>query len=66
MDGETAGERVVAETFDLSSELAPAELDIAVTLTKYCVPSDRPVLMVVLVPTMPTKLSFSGPVPGAS
>jgi hypothetical protein len=64
--GATAGERVVAETLELSSELAPSELEIAVTLTKYSVVSERPVLMVVLVPGISMIEAKADPVPGAS
>jgi hypothetical protein len=39
MDGVTAGERVVAEAFALSSESESEDAAIAVTLTKYSVPS---------------------------
>jgi hypothetical protein len=57
---------VVAETLELSSELAPSELEIAVTLTKYSVVSARPVLMVVLVPAMSMMEANAVPVPGAA
>jgi hypothetical protein len=57
---------VVAETLELSSELAPSELEIAVTLTKYSVVSERPVLMVVLVPVISMIEANAVPVPGAA
>ena len=38
----------------------------AVTVTKYWVPSCNPEVIVVLVPKIPTNDAFSGPVPGTS
>ena len=58
--GVTAGERVATEDFALSSEFESEDAAIAVTLTKYSVPSAIPVklpeLIVVLVPSTPTRM----------
>lgn len=68
--GATAGERVVADAFVLSSELDPESAAIAETLMKYSVPSaiagkfDE--VIVVLVPPTPTITAAAEPVPGAS
>jgi hypothetical protein len=50
IEGELAGKRVVAETLVLSFEPAPSEVELAMTLTRYCVPSASPVFIVVLFP----------------
>jgi hypothetical protein len=68
--GVTAGERVVAEAFVLSSELDPESAAIADTLMKYSVPSAIAEkllgVIVVLVPSTPTITPAAEPVPGAS
>ena len=67
--GVTAGERVVADAFVLSSELDPESAAIADTLMKYSVPSAIAgkfvEVIVVLVPPTPTKITAADPVPGA-
>jgi hypothetical protein len=67
--GVTAGERVVTEAFALSSEFASEDAAIAVTLTKYSVPSaiagKLDAVIVVLVPATPTRITAADPVPGA-
>jgi hypothetical protein len=68
--GVTAGERVVAEAFVLTSELDPESAAIAETLMKYSVPSaisgKFEEVIVVLVPPTPTITAAAEPVPGAS
>ena len=67
--GATAGELVNAEVFIDSVELPSSELAIAMTLTKYSVPSairgNSAAVILLLVVVIPRTVALAEPVPGA-